>query len=105
MNKDFADAVQLFEPEQGAVYSIEDAGHITHTSRRNILTYYKHGLVSPVTNPEEDGFYFDGDGIRTLRQIEFLRADYGVNLAGIKVILRLINEVERLHGQRVFEVH
>jgi hypothetical protein len=33
-----------------------------------------------------------------LRRIEFLRSDCGVNPAGIKMILRLLDEVERRSG-------
>jgi len=60
-----------------------------------ILMYYKLGLISPVTDPAREGYYFDAEGVRTLRRIEFLRSDCGVNLAGIKMILRLLDEVER----------
>jgi len=101
--KDFIGAVQLFEPERDVVYTIEAAGQIAHTARRAILVYCKHGLVSPVTDPARDGYYFDGDGIQTLRRIEFLRADCGVNLTGIKMILQLINEVEHLREEPIFQ--
>jgi DNA-binding transcriptional MerR regulator len=101
--KDFIGALQRFEPDWEAVYTIEAAEHITHTPRRTILIYCKNGLISPVSDPAREGFYFDGDAIRTLRWIEFLRSDYGVNLAGIKVILRLVNEVERLREEPVFQ--
>ena len=97
------DAVQLFEPEQNAVFSIEAAARITHTPRHNILVYCKNHLVSPVTDPVRDGFFFDTDAIDTLRRIEFLRSDCGVNLAGIKMILRLANEVERLREDLDFQ--
>jgi DNA-binding transcriptional MerR regulator len=93
--KDYIGAVQRFEPESDVVYTIEAAGHIAHTPRRMILLYYKEGLLSPVSDPTQEGYYFDAEGIRTLRRIEFLRSDCGVNLAGIKMILRLLDEVER----------
>jgi DNA-binding transcriptional MerR regulator len=101
--KDLIGAVQLFEPEPDAIYSIEIAGQIAHTPRRAILIYCKHGLLSPVTDPAQDGYYFDSDGVRTLRRIEFLRADCGVNLTGIKMILRLIDTVEHLREEPVVE--
>jgi DNA-binding transcriptional MerR regulator len=96
--KDYIGAVQRFEPESDVVYTIESAGHIAHTPRRTILLYYKLGLISTVTDPAREGYYFDAEGIRTLRRIEFLRSDCGVNLAGIKMILRLLDEVERRHS-------
>src|SRR5579871_5920505 len=96
--KDYIGAVQRFEPESNGVYTIEAAGQIAHTPRRMILMYYKLGLISPVSDPVREGYYFDAEGIRTLRRIEFLRSECGVNLAGIKVILRLLDEVERRSG-------
>jgi DNA-binding transcriptional MerR regulator len=96
--KDYLGAVQIFEPERNALYTIDDAGQIAHTPPRRILIYYKHGLISPATDPRE-GYYFDGEAIRTLRRIEFLRCDCGVNLTGIKMILQLINEVEHLREE------
>jgi MerR family transcriptional regulator/heat shock protein HspR len=100
-NKDYVGAIQIFEPERDALYTVDNAGQIAHTSRRRILIYYKHGLISPVTDPVREGYYFDGDTIRTLRRIEFLRCDCGVNLTGIKMILQLINEVEHLREEPV----
>src|SRR5579871_994046 len=96
--KDYIGTVQRFEPEKDVVYTIEAAGHIAHTPRRTIVMYYKLGLISPVSDPSREGYYFDAEGIRTLRRIEFLRSDCGVNLAGIKMILRLLDEVERRSG-------
>jgi len=39
------------------------------------------------------------EGIRTLRRIESLRTACGVNLAGLKLILDLMNEVEYLRAE------
>lgn len=94
-DKNPACAIQLFEPDTNTVYTIESAGRIAHVPRRTILVYYKQGLVSPVVGPE-GGYYFNAEAIRTLRRIEHLRANCGVNIVGIKMILRLMNEVERL---------
>lgn len=97
--KDYIGPVQLFEPEPDAVYTIETAGQLAHTSRRAILIYCKNGLVTATSNPARDGYYFDSEAIRTLRLIEFLREDCGVNLPGIKMILQLINELGHLRDQ------
>ena len=94
-HKSSSRALQRFEPEPNTVYTIETTARITHVPRRNILIYSRHGLVSPGVDPEW-GYYFTDDAIRTLRYIEYLREDCGVNLAGIKMILRLTNELERL---------
>ncbi len=92
-------ALQLFEPAPEAVYTIEAAANLAHTGRHRILVYYKQGLVSPVVAPECGGFYFNDEGVRTLRRIEYLRTNRGINLAGTRMILELQNELERLRNE------
>jgi DNA-binding transcriptional MerR regulator len=101
-NEIAADAVQLFEPALDAVYTIEAAGRLVRVPRRMIALYSKHGLVSPVVDPACGGYYFNDEAIRTLRRIEYLRTVCGLNLVGIKMILHLMNEVERLRTEARF---
>jgi DNA-binding transcriptional MerR regulator len=95
-------ALQVFEPDTNTVYTIEAAGHITQVPRRTILIYYKHGLVSPVDVSESGGYYFNDEAIHTLRRIEYLRVNCGVNIVGIKMILHLMKEVDRLQTEARF---
>ena len=92
-------ALQHFEPDPRAVYTIETAARLVHLPRRMILIYCKHGLISPVADPECGGYYFNDEAIRDLRRIEYLRTVCGINLVGIKMILRLMNEAERLRTE------
>jgi MerR family transcriptional regulator, heat shock protein HspR len=92
-------ALQLFEPDSESVYTIESAANLAHVGRHRILVYYKRGLLSPIVDPEIGGYYFNDDGIRALRRIQHLHEDLGVNLAGIKIIFDLLNEVERLRNE------
>jgi DNA-binding transcriptional MerR regulator len=92
-------ALQRFEPDSEAVYTIEAAAHLAHTGRRRILVYYKHGLVSPVVSPECGGYYFNDEGIRALRRLEYLQSDRGINLAGTRIIVELLDEVDRLRDE------
>src|ERR1700737_5345192 len=87
---------QLFAPPPDAVYTIEATSHRVKLSRRTILVYCKHHLLSPAAI--DHGYYFDGDAIRTLRRIEALRTVCGDDLAGIKIILDLTAALERLHS-------
>lgn len=89
--------LQLFQPSPEAVYSIEATAQLVDVPRRRIAVYCRHGLVSPRAN--ERGYYFDGKTIGTLRAIEGLRAVCGDDLAGIKMILQLMNEVQRLNSE------
>ena len=91
-------ALQLFDPPVDAVYSIEAAAKLTGVPRRTILVYYKHRLLSPLIDDGVEGYSFDGDGIRSLRRIEALRAVCGDDFAGIKIILDLTKELEHVQA-------
>ena len=95
-------ALQVFEPGARAVYTIEVAAQMAQVPRRLIVLYYKHGLVTPVTDPAGAGWYFDDEAVRIVRRIEHLRSTCGLNLAGIKLVMSLINEVERLRTELRF---
>jgi DNA-binding transcriptional MerR regulator len=90
--------IQLFEPPEDAVYTIEATSRIVDVPRRMIVVYCKHHLLSPSNHTVDHGYYFDRDGIRVLRRIELLRAVCGDDLAGIKMILDLTAALERLRS-------
>jgi MerR HTH family regulatory protein len=98
--KDSELSIRLFEPDPAAFYSIEAVERLAQTPRRTILRYCRHGLVSPVTDPEFGGYYFDREAIRILQRIGYLQASRGINLAGIKFILELMGEIQRLQATR-----
>jgi MerR family transcriptional regulator/heat shock protein HspR len=95
-------ALQVFEPGGQTVYTIEVAAQLAQVPRRLIVLYYKHGLVFPVTDPAGSGWYFDDEAIRIVRRIEYLRSVCGLNLAGIKLVMALTEEVERLRNELRF---
>jgi len=88
-----------FEPVEDNVYSIETVVQITQTPRHQIAVYCRHGLISPVTAPEREGWWFDNEAIRMLQRLERLRVDYDLSLAGLRVISELWREVERLREE------
>ena len=90
------DTLQLFEPNPQAVYTIEETARIAQVPRHQIAIYYKHGLVSPAMNPDAGGWLFNDEAIHALRRIEYLRTACGLNVAGIKLVLELMREVELL---------
>jgi DNA-binding transcriptional MerR regulator len=92
-------ALQLYEPESHLFYSIETAARLSHVSRRMIAVYCQHGLVSPVMDPASGGWFFNDDGIRRLRRIEYLREACGMNLSAMEMILGLLDEVEELRRE------
>jgi DNA-binding transcriptional MerR regulator len=95
-------ALQVFEPGEQTVYTIDVAAQLAQVPRRLIVLYYKHGLVSSVTDPAGSGWYFDDEAIRIVRRIEYFRSMCGMNLAGIKLVMALMDEVERLRTELRF---
>ncbi len=93
--------VQRFAPDPDSIYSIDAVAHLAATSRHDVLAYCKRGLVVPLVDPEYGGWYFDDAGLKTLQRIEYLRDECGVNFTGIKIILDLMQEIERLRGEVV----
>ena len=91
--------LQLFEPTPDAVYPIEAVAHLVSTTRRTILVYCKHGLLTPVVDPVDNGYYFNDEAIRMLRRIEALRTLCGNNLTAVQLILELSHEVDRLRNE------
>jgi DNA-binding transcriptional MerR regulator len=55
------------------------------------------GLVTPVT--QQDGQLFDPSAISRLRTITRLRQSLGVNLAGISIILDLLDKLSALQRE------
>jgi DNA-binding transcriptional MerR regulator len=89
-------ALQPFQPDASSVYPMETVATLVQVPRRHIVVYFKHGLVSPVIDPAYSGWWFDEEAIRTLRRIEYLRVDCGINLTGVKLIMDLSKEVDLL---------
>lgn len=91
-------ALQRFSPDPEAVFSLDVAAHLSGLPRHDVLVCCKHGLIAPRVDPEFGGFYFDAPTLRTLRHVAYLRVDCGINFAGIRIILGLMEEVERLRA-------
>lgn len=92
-------ALEPFEPMVDDIYSIETVVHITHTPRHKIAVYCHHGIVSPIMAPERDGWWFNHEAIRALQQIENLRVEYAMNLAGLRAISEMFRELKKLRAQ------
>jgi MerR family transcriptional regulator/heat shock protein HspR len=82
------------------VYTLEMVERLTRVPRRTILVYHRHGLISPAQREAEaDAWRFDDETLRVLRRAEWLRRELGVNLAGVKLIMGLLDEVDALRAE------
>ena len=68
--------------------------------RAGPLSATANTVSSPsAVDPSDRGYYFDWSAIRTLRRIEGLRSVCGDDFPGIKIILDLMTQLERLQSE------
>lgn len=88
-NDDVADA---------ATFMISVAAELAGMHAQTLRTYDRLGLVTP-QRTRGGGRRYSNRDVEMLREIQRLSQDEGVNLAGIKRIIELSDEVEALHKQ------
>ena len=95
-------AMELFQPQPNVLYSLDATARLAGVPRRSILIYCRAGLVQPVVQPPYGVLEFTEEAIYTLRQIEYLRTVQGLDIAWIKTLFDLLDEVERLRAELRF---
>ncbi len=83
-----------YEPTPDASYSLDVIAKITGVETQTILHYQGHGFIA---NPEQG--HYDDSTLRVLRRIDYLQTHYEMSLSGIKLLLTLMEEVERLQRE------
>ena len=83
-------------PDPCAGYSLEVLARITGISTQTIIHYQEHGLIH--CRPDRAA-PFDDETIRSLRRIEHLRTACETNVAGLKLLTSLLDEVEKLRAE------
>lgn len=94
--------IELHDPQPGLLYNLDGAVHLTGVSRRSVLLYCRAGLVRAREDPEIGALAFDDEAIYTIRRVEYLRAERGINLEGVRMIFDLLREVRRLEHEMRF---
>ncbi|KAF0178886.1 MAG: hypothetical protein FD161_1645 [Limisphaerales bacterium] len=89
----------LIEPDTDATYTLDVIASLTGVTSQTVLHYQEQGLISPAAGHEPDAGQFDAEALRTLRRIEHLRSTCEVNESGLKLILELMDEIERLRAE------
>jgi DNA-binding transcriptional MerR regulator len=93
--------VPVYGTEAEGTYTIEMIAELAGMDSRTVLRYQESGYIHPVATYGWEGTpVFDDESLRSLRRIEHLRATCAVNDAGLKLILDLLREVERLRRER-----
>jgi MerR family transcriptional regulator/heat shock protein HspR len=80
-------------PEHQPLYMIGVAAQLCGVHPQTLRQYERLGLVSPSRVGAKNRLYSEAD-IRRVRRIQRLTQEMGVNLAGVELILRLLDEME-----------
>lgn len=86
------------------VYVISVAAELAGMHPQTLRQYDRLGIVSPGRASGRGRRYSMRD-IQTLREVQRLSQEEGVNLAGIKRILELQHEVDHLLAQKIGRAH
>lgn len=84
--------------DQARTFLISVAAELAGMHAQTLRTYDRIGLVSPQRSSGGGRRYSQHD-VDLLREVQRLSQDEGVNLAGIKRIIELTNQVEALRGR------
>jgi MerR family transcriptional regulator/heat shock protein HspR len=84
--------------EAARTFLISVAAELAGMHAQTLRTYDRLGLVSPVRSSGGGRRYSQHD-VDLLREVQRLSQDEGVNLAGIKRIIELTNQVEALQSR------
>ena len=85
------------DPEE-PVYMISIAAQLTGLHPQTVRFYEKQGLVAPRRVNNKNRMYSEAD-IERLQQIRRFTHDLGVNLAGVEVILDLLQRMDRMQHE------
>lgn len=84
--------------EESRTFLISVAAELAGMHAQTLRTYDRLGLVSPRRSSGGGRRYSERD-VDLLREVQRLSQDEGVNLAGIKRIIELTNQVEALQSR------
>lgn len=84
--------------EEARTFLISVAAELAGMHAQTLRTYDRLGLVRP-RRTSGGGRRYSQNDVELLREVQRLSQDEGVNLAGIKRIIELTNQVEALQGR------
>ena len=90
--------------EDEPVYLISVAARLCEVHPQTLRLYERIGLIRPQRIGSKNRMYSDAD-IARLRQIQRLTHDLGVNLAGVEVILSLLEQMDSMQRRMEDEMN
>ncbi len=86
------------ESSERPIYMISVAAELVGMHPQTLRMYEAKGLVRPQRTPGGTRLYSDAD-LERLRIVQRLTTELRVNLAGVEIVLRLEDELRRVHAQ------
>ncbi len=80
--------------EQEPVYLISIVARLLNTHPQTLRMYERFGLIEPQRRGHTR--LFSAADLERVRRIQHLTQDLGVNLAGVEVVFKLLEEMEQL---------
>lgn len=80
------------------VYYISVAARLIEAHPQTLRMYERVGLICPKRTPQGLRLYSEQD-IEKLRQIQRLTQELGVNLAGVDIILKLLDQIADMQAE------
>ena len=77
------------------LYMIGVASKLCNVHPQTLRQYERLGLVSPSRVGAKNRLYSEAD-VRRVQRIQRLTQDVGVNLAGVEIILKLLEDMEQM---------
>jgi MerR family transcriptional regulator/heat shock protein HspR len=90
--------------ENEPVYLISVAARICEVHPQTLRLYERLGLIHPSRISRKNRMYSEAD-IARLKQIQRLTQDMGVNLAGVEIILNLLDQMQRMREDTEREIN
>ncbi len=88
------------------VYVISVAAKLLDCHPQTLRMYEREGLLEPTRSPQNIRLFSDDD-LERVRQIQRLTQDMGVNIAGVDIILDLLDQISALReeNERLLREH
>ncbi len=83
------------EQSKVTVYQISVVAQMVETHPQTLRMYERMGLIAPQRTRNNIRLYSEED-VDRVRRIQHLTQQLGVNLAGVEVVFKLLDEIERL---------
>lgn len=89
----------IIRAEHISYYSIDELCRVSAVDRRFLIQLVEYGILDPQGRHERE-WQFAQHQLRRARKAAALKHDLNINVAGIGLILELLEEVEQLRSER-----